>query len=119
VPTKDAHLKQVAHNLTFFQSFDKNTFPDWAVTILFYSALHYVDAFLATHEIDPGSHVERDKMLRTVSQLRPLYNDYCFLKNQSHNARYSPPTPFTPDIIHQLEHTHLSNIKRTLQAFLS
>jgi hypothetical protein len=118
VPSKDAHLNQARHNFAFFQSFDKALYPDWAVTLLFYTALHYVDAFLATKLMIPGSHVERDKCLRMVSQLKPLYYDYCHLKNSSHNARYAPPTAFTTQYINNLEAKHLANIRASIQAVL-
>lgn len=118
MPSKDAHLKQARHNFSLFQSFDKTKYPDWAVTILFYTALHYVDAFLAGSAIDPGSHVARDKYIRMVTQLRPLYSHYCFLKNLSHNARYVPPTSFTTQDISDLEAIHLAKIRVSLHPLL-
>lgn len=118
MPSKDAHLKQACHNFSLFQSFDKTQYPDWAATILFYTALHYVDAFLAIHDQNPGSHVMRDRYIRTVNQLRPLYQSYCFMKNQSHNARYAPPTSFTPQDINDLEAIHLKKIRVSLHPLL-
>ena len=38
-------------------------YTEWEVTMLFYSALHYVDAFLATRGLHPQSHLERKDLV--------------------------------------------------------
>lgn len=118
MPAKDDHVDQAKHNFDFFQSLDKETYSDWAVTVLFYTALHYIDAFLATQSIHPGSHDIRDKYVNRVSQLKPLYPSYSFLKNHSRNARYSPPTSFTGSDVSQLESVHLRTIRTSIETLL-
>ena len=60
-------------------------YTEWEVTILFYSALHYVDAFLATQGAHPKSHRERFDL---VSNLTDLARYYEILFKRSMNARY-------------------------------
>lgn len=88
MPTTAEHWLQGEHNEAFYQYIDKNAYSDWAATALFYSALHYIDAFLARFEIDPGGHDDRDTEVANRKELRPLAKQYFRLKNRSRNARY-------------------------------
>jgi hypothetical protein len=119
VPQKDAHLSQAAHNFAFYNSVDCSRYSDWAATALFYTALHYIDAYLATRSIDPGSHDTRDKCITRISVLRPLYKHYSHLKNHSRTARYYPPASFSMTAIKSLESIHLNNIKIALAPHLT
>ena len=89
MPGVQEHLVQAGHNETFFGRIDVGSFSDWAVTVLFYSALHYIDAYLATQGYyDPGGHDVREDLIRRDSNVRPLYPSYARLKNFSRSARY-------------------------------
>ncbi len=48
--TKEGHLAKARSNEESLASLnlDNSRFLDWAITVMFYAALHYVDAFLAT-----------------------------------------------------------------------
>ena len=56
---------------------------DWAVTILFYSALHYIDAFLAGKNMHPLNHDQRDEEVERNGSISNIYNDYRRLKDMS------------------------------------
>jgi hypothetical protein len=89
MPGVAEHLAQAAHNESLFLSLDHNVHSDWAVTVLFYAALQYVDAYLASIGIvDPGGHDVRDKLIQTTPALRPLWSRYKRLKSFSRTARY-------------------------------
>ena len=60
-------------------------YTEWEVAILFYSALHYVEAFLATEGVHPKSHQERFDL---VSNMTDLARYYEILFKRSMNARY-------------------------------
>src|SRR5437762_2448334 len=45
MPGTQDHLDQAQHNEQFFAKIDPSVNGDWAVTVLFYAALHYVDAY--------------------------------------------------------------------------
>ncbi len=90
MPTKDEHLRKATHNEKFFDDFNlaSSAYPDWAITVLFYSALHYVEAFFAaqTPAIHCATHPQREGLIN--QHLRSIYGDYSDLKNDSLAARY-------------------------------
>ena len=90
--TKDAHVAWAKHNNSFWASFDINATPfvDWVVTAVFYEALHWVEAFLATKGYHSGGHGDRGSaMHRHRHELSAIQIDYDTLKMDSENARYS------------------------------
>lgn len=61
-------------------------FPDWVSVVAFYSALHYVEAYLAMMGIHRIHHEERN---RDVSMLmQDIENEYLNLYDLSRNSRY-------------------------------
>ena len=119
MPDKDDHLAQANHNTQFYFSFDRKHYSDWAATVLFYAGLHYIDAFLATLQIDPGSHDVRDKYVNQLRELRHISGHYFALKNSSRTARYSPLARFQAKHVTDLEQIHLEQIKSALRPRLS
>jgi hypothetical protein len=119
MPLKDDHIRQAQHNQTFCESFDKTSYSDWASTVLFYIGLHYVDAFLATRNVHPGSHDMRDRLLAQVHELRNISRDYWRLKSFSRTARCNTPPPFQPSDIANLENIHLARIRQELTPHLT
>ena len=92
MPSKERHLEQARHNRTFFKAIDLDAFPDWAMTALFYTAIHYVDAVLAVESnTHPDRHDSRDSEVAKSPVLNGIYDEYRKLKTDSFNARYNPP----------------------------
>lgn len=61
----------------------------WAITALFYSALHAVRAYLkACKDVDVTSHEDYQAHARRFPELNRTQRDYDLLKQQSHSARY-------------------------------
>jgi hypothetical protein len=90
------HLSQARHNFRLYQKLrDEGEFLDWAVTALFYTALHLIQACLidiAGNAFDyPRSHEQRDAFIRR--KLNDVWLPYNFLQNQSTRARYHPEQP--------------------------
>ena len=89
MPNLDDHILQARHNEAFYENIDKNAYSDWAMTVLFYAALQYIDTFLATVAmVDPGGHGVSDQEVNAQAHLRSIANLYFRLKNRSRNARY-------------------------------
>ena len=59
---------------------------DWALMALFYSALHYIEAFLAQSNIHCSNHTFRERQI--LNLMPDLYEPYNDLKNDSMEARY-------------------------------
>jgi len=90
MPPKGAHKAKEINNFNVYKFLDSNaSFLDWESIILFYSALHCVDAFFSTlpTSIHPRNHKYRNKM---VSRYLGSYaSDYLYAYNISRLARYS------------------------------
>jgi len=94
MPTVEQHLAKVRSNkrlLTYLGEAETTAFPDWFVTVTFYSALHSIEAILC-QEIQRHStgHVERELLLRTKLPAieRNFLNAYRELYTKSCEARY-------------------------------
>ena len=55
MPDQAAHQAQVAHNLAFLRSFQRehDRYSDWVITVAFYTALHLIDAYAASMSYHP------------------------------------------------------------------
>ena len=87
MPELYQHLPLAEKNEKFADSISllPERYPDWEITALFYSALHYVDAFLATQNVHPRTHDRRIESIRAFVESR---EDYRHLYQMSLNARY-------------------------------
>ncbi|MBI4334132.1 MAG: hypothetical protein HY673_22955 [Chloroflexi bacterium] len=91
------HLEKARRNERFYVACGAaaRPFPEWAVVILFYSALHYVDAALANDSSlspllrNPENHSARNEAVRAISMLTPVRHIYRNLYARSLEARYT------------------------------
>ena len=90
MPDKLQHLERARGNESLVRSLDleDGIQVDWAITMLFYSALHYIDSFLAGKNLHARGHDARDSEVSVNGTLSPIYNDYRRLKDASRAARY-------------------------------
>lgn len=121
MPTREEHLRQASRNeqVSFLLQADH---PDWAVTTLFYAALHYVEAYFYTNPGNPNSspwpqhyasHVERLKGVR--ERLPGMFTHYELLLTRSIDARYNCQN-FTTTHVEQLRRRRLELIKQFVQS---
>jgi hypothetical protein len=82
----------VARNNEEFAHDIINDYPDqknWAVTIRFYSFIHFVDERLKSYDYHSKSHDERKNNIRRCSDIsNEAYKIYRFLEDISRDARY-------------------------------
>lgn len=64
-------------------------YVDWAVVVLYYAAVHYVDAVLAISASHPPTHAHRHAQIQRNATLQKIYREYRLLEAVSRNARYS------------------------------
>jgi hypothetical protein len=90
VPSKDQHLGKAIGNERFAKSLALSEPPwiEWALTAMFYAAMHYIEAYLATRGQHPRSHVTRDGFVGREPNLKRIFIDYQELKTYGLNARY-------------------------------
>lgn len=84
--TANDHRKQAEHNRAFLESLDAAEFPDWASTVMFYTAVHLAQQLFEIRGGVGGSH---DKRNRTLRSLYPkVWKEYHKLYSYSRLARY-------------------------------
>lgn len=108
------HLAKARQNYRLYQQLKRGGDDlDWAVTVLFYAALHLAEAYLV--EISPSAfsrpkgREERSAAIRR--HLPQIYADYQFLRTRSTWARYHvrKPKP-TPQAVQQYETQQFARI---------
>jgi hypothetical protein len=91
VPTATEHLDWAARCEAVSAALE-STHPEWAITALFYAALHYVDALFATQQTkrrlpqDYENHSARNTAVR--ERIRRHWRNYQALYEDSLSARY-------------------------------
>ena len=92
MPSTNEHLAKAQGNKTFAYNLGVTT-PTaigWALTALFYSALHYVEAYNAKYGQHFSKHEDLSRDIGRNPVLQPIYGDYKDLLVFSWNARYRP-----------------------------
>ena len=86
--------------------------PEWTVVIRFYSALHFLDAYLVTKEKAVENHGERKRAIRRLPELSSgpgsgFRRAYYWLQDRSEQVRYdagySPPDDLTTQSASKLQ----------------
>lgn len=86
--TETEHRQQAQRNQDFLDSIDAAKFPEWAVTVAFYKAVHLVELLLAKKSLGhlSGYHSQRNNLLKR--RYPGLWKDYGPLYRFSRVARY-------------------------------
>lgn len=89
MPSRQEHIEKAQHNENIARQIlmPNNNCLDWAVIAFFYSAVHYVDAFIMQILPEPTSHDVRFDYIRRAD--RHLYPIYRSLYDEGWNARYN------------------------------
>lgn len=111
MPTTPQHRAK-AENNEFFVDETGNPFWDWAVTAIFYAALHYVEAYFANQvpPLHPGAHQVRNSTVQKDARLTAIYVDYRQLEDESRDARYDAAMTMTQADVTRLKR-NLERIK--------
>lgn len=91
MPAAHEHLARARENEALADELSREAQPagvDWAIALLFYSSLHYIDAFLAGKHKHPRSHEERNYEVENNGTLADIYAPYRKLEDMSRAARY-------------------------------
>jgi uncharacterized protein (UPF0332 family) len=91
--TPREHREKALHNERFLeaQNLPRGEFIDWAVTVLFYSALHWMRALAAQEGYQIRSYQEEERIFQlvpTLAQDQRVYAWYRQLKDESRDVRY-------------------------------
>lgn len=103
------HMNKALHNEDFYKSFniDKTDFKDWIVAGIFYTALHYYEAYfseLGKHSRDHGIY---DEWIPNDDKIKNTYSDYQELKlyrwQASYRSKNFKPIEIRTDILPKLD----------------
>ena len=95
--TVQDHLDQARRNENLARQLENLAAHDWAITVLFYGILHFVDAYLLQrHNSTPGGHTTTWKKGRRIPgrndyvklHLPGIHDAYRVLYSASRRARY-------------------------------
>ena len=91
MPSRDEHLNKATANNAFGAAMApiNSTVLGWTLTVLFYSALHYVEAYNGKFNKHCTNHRDVGDSIKRNDVLRPIYDDYADLQTLSWNARYN------------------------------
>jgi len=118
LPTQTQHLKKAKENesLAATMNLAVPAASDWAITMLFYAAVHYVEAFFSK----AGQHLKRHKLrvnaIQANPRLRPIYLDYRELQTYSETARYQAVFFTAADVVPVRR--HLESVKKLVVPLL-
>ncbi|MEO8027780.1 MAG: hypothetical protein ABI823_14955 [Bryobacteraceae bacterium] len=119
MPAKDIHVQKANANEAFAMSLplDSQVRVDWTLIALFYSAMHYVEAYLAISNTHLRSHTTRDQYVGRDANLKKIWSQYQDLKFFGYNARYEAPQ-FTARDVTTNALPQLAMVKAAISRFL-
>lgn len=91
MPSRDEHVLKAEGNEAFAGTIEPTSQAriDWKLVVLFYTAMHYVEAYLAKNmQMHLRSHTTRDSYVSKESNLKKVRVSYGHLKFYGYNARY-------------------------------
>ncbi len=83
----EKHVEQWKHNRRFAKTID-GQFRDWQINVIFYTALHLIDAALATVDLSVADHTDRNNHVRTNEFFSSVRTQYLDLYRISRITRY-------------------------------
>jgi uncharacterized protein (UPF0332 family) len=89
---------------------------EWAVTCVFYAALHYVQAYFVSHGGDIVTHKNRASAIQRDARISGVYDEYRELESLSREARYDNTTFNQAHVTYALQ--SLEIIKRAVYALI-
>lgn len=115
MPREDEHRLRSRRNEEFAASLDISDpiNENWAVVALFYSALHYVEAYFVRFGGGCVEHKQRNERFKADVGIRYAYENYKYLQTLSHTARYQ--CSGLPDKAYeQASKIHLTAVKKQI-----
>jgi hypothetical protein len=119
MPTKDQHVQKASDNEALAAKLDtaSQASLNWKLIIMFYVAVHYVEAYLAkSMSIHLRSHTTRDSYISREANLRKIRTEYGHLKFYGYNARYEVDQFTANDVTDAF--AYLANVKNAILPLL-
>jgi hypothetical protein len=88
MPSEADYLTGAERNKALAVLLSEQDDPSWAAVLAFYSALHFVNAYLARQGFFPRDHETRGGYITRLQELKPIYGHYRKLEERSRWVRY-------------------------------
>jgi len=117
-PASTLHLEKARSSYLLYRMLrDQRIHPDWAVTVLFYTALHLSQTYFvetaSSGFVIPRDHAARDTAV--AARLPDMFESYRYLATRSQWARYQVDKPIPSyEAILRYEHSHFDRIVSAL-----
>ena len=115
MPSREEHLAQAARNEALAQQLVAMGEAGWAITGLFYAALHLIQAYLVQVGPAPVNHQKRAVSIAATVELARVVDPYRLLKALSENARYDCRA-FSPEQFEEVRRTRYQPIVEHLNS---
>lgn len=95
-------------------------YPDWGAVILFYAALHTLEAAFAMDSIHNAGHSERERYIKKTHAT--VWKHYHRLQNESAKARYLQNGGFclnSSAVRNELKAKHFDEVQKYAQMFIA
>jgi len=119
MPTINQHKNKALMNEQLGEKLilEDRKFSQWAIVAYFYSALHWVDAYIAKElNLHPQDHHTRTSCINRISELRTLYAAYRHLQSDSRTVRYDAKS-FPSKEISAIKNNYFIKIKNVQRNF--
>jgi len=112
------HIRKARNNEVFATTFwpARSRYADWAITVYFYAAVHFVEAYFATIEIHCNNHGQRNQEVAKRFPRR-IASHYLRLYRESRRARYEV-TPVAKVYAQNLLVNHFQPLRAYLLSLL-
>jgi hypothetical protein len=96
MPNSRQHKDKAAHNRAFLATINVQDFPDWAVVVAFYTAVHLAERLrtLLPNASDQHSTTHQDRLEFVQKHHRAIHTEFHELFNASLIARYQTVASF-------------------------
>lgn len=113
--TANSHQRQATHNKAFLATIDSEKYPDWAATVIFYTAVHLVEMLFRKKGGNGGGHHRRNNTLRR--RYLSVWKEYQPLYTFSRLSRYRC-MKMKPEYVPYLER-RLGRVEREIDRIVS
>lgn len=107
-------MQKAAENEALALTLDLNihSAPNWGIVMIFYAAMHHVEAYFFTQGVHNQLHPTRDSAIQRDNKIKAVWRAYARLKDASEHARYESAF-FTANQF-QLMRANLNSIKAVI-----
>ncbi|MHB8574674.1 MAG: hypothetical protein ACYDCQ_05020 [Dehalococcoidia bacterium] len=88
MPSEPAHVASYQSNAALSAKLEAGGDLDWAITTMFYAALHLVEAYFSRAGTHSSGHVQRKRLIQNHPTLGAIWAEYSELEQRSKDARY-------------------------------